>query len=307
MAASDDLKQFYSAWTDEGWLKGQSFQPRKTDIFVAGSPKTGTTWVQMIVHQLRTGGDMDFAEMFDLGPIVEFAHDLQIDLDAEQKAFPRCFKTHMWYPRCPKGARYIWIQREPYAVAYSFFNMLQGWLFQPGKLSVDEYVQEAWLPRNEPLRVKCYASYFHHLTSWWPQRNDPNVLLVFYEDLKECYESSVRSIAEFMGITDEGHIQIALERGTFEFMKQHSDKFHLISLNKYCDAQLGLSESGGTSKSVVHKGTTNEGPKMLSAEICYEVQKEWESIVTPVTGCATYQELREAWKKEKQSKCSTAK
>ena len=306
MAASDDLKQFYSAWTDEGWLKGQSFQPRKTDIFVAGSPKTGTTWVQMIIHQLRTGGDMDFAEMFDLGPIVEFAHDLQIDLDAEQKAFPRCFKTHMWYPRCPKGARYIWIVREPYAVAYSFFNMLQGWFFLPEDFSAEDYVKDAWLPRSEPLRVKCYASYFHHLTSWWPHRNDPNVLLVFYEDLKECYESSIRSIAKFMGITDEGHIQVALERGTFEFMKQHSDKFCMMSLDKYCDAQLGLSESGETYKSVIRTGTANEGLEMLSAEIRCEVQKEWVSIVTPVTGCATYQELREAWKKEKQSKCSTA-
>ena len=34
------------------------------------------------------------------------------------------------------------------------------------------------------------------------------------------YESSVRSIAEFMGIKDKGSIQVALERGTFEFMKQ---------------------------------------------------------------------------------------
>ena len=40
-------------------------------------------------------------------------------------------------------------------------------------------------------------------------QNDPNVLLVFYEDLKECYETSVRSVAEFMDITDEDCIQVA--------------------------------------------------------------------------------------------------
>ena len=78
-------------------------------------------------------------------------------------------------------------------------------------------------PRN---LVDC-AFYFHHLASWWPHRSDPNVVLVFYEDLQECYESSVRSIAEFMGITDEGCIQVALERGMSEFMKQHTDKFSL--------------------------------------------------------------------------------
>ena len=46
--------------------------------------------------------------------------------------------------------------------------------------------------------------------AWWPHRNDPNVLLMFYEDLKECHENSVCSIAEFMGIKDEGCIQVAL-------------------------------------------------------------------------------------------------
>ena len=249
---------------------------------------------------------MDFSEIMEVVPEVELAHDVHLDLEAEQKAFPRCFKTHYWYPRCPKGARYIWCVREPGAAAYSYFNMFQGWLLQPGEVSVEDFIRMIWLPQGEPQRVTEYASYFHHLTSWWPHRNDPNVLLVFYEDLKESYESTVRSIAEFMGITDEDHIQVALERGTFEFMKLHSDKFGLRLIQKHCNAQLGLSESSGTIKSKIRTGTSTEGLKMLSAGIRGEIQKKWESVVTPVTGCATYQELREAWKKEKESNCNTA-
>ena len=293
--------------TDEGWLKGQNFQPRNTDIIVIGSIKTGTTWMQQIVHQLRTGGDMDFGIIIEAIPELEFAHDLELDLEAEQKAIPRCFKTHYWYPRCPKGARYIWCLREPCATAYSLFNMFQGWLFQPGEVSVEDFMKEKWLQQGEPQNVTEYASYFHHLTSWWPHRNDPNVLLVFYEDLKESYESTVRSIAEFMGITEEGHIQVALERGTFEFMKQNSDKFGLRFIQMGRNAELGLSDTAGVAKSKIRTGTTSEGLKMLSVEIRSEIQKKWESVVTPVTGCATYQELREAWKKEKESKYSTAK
>ena len=105
--------------------------------------------------------------------------------------------------------------------------MVQGWLFRPEEVPVGDFVKERWLSQGEPQRLTDYASYFHYLASWWPHRNDSNVLLVFYEDLKECYESSVRSIADFMGITDESHIQVALERSTFEFMKRHSDKFHM--------------------------------------------------------------------------------
>ena len=250
---------------------------------------------------------MDFNELLEVAPCVELAHDFKQDLEAEQKAFPRCFKTHYWYPHCPKGARYIWCLREPGAAAYSFFNMFQGSDFQPGEISVEGFIKEKWLQQGEPQKVTEHASYFHHLTSWWPHRNDPNVLPVFYEDLKEYYESTVRSIAEFMGITDEGHIQVALERGTFEFMKQNSDKFGVTNLMQKClSAAFGQPEITLPKKSIVRTGTTSEGLKVLSTELLSEIQKKWESVVTPVTGCATYQELREAWKKEKESKCSTA-
>ena len=76
---------------------------------------------------------MDFNEIMEVVPSVEFAYDFKMDLEAQQKAFPRCFKTHFWYPRCPKGAKYIWCLREPCAVGYSYFKMCQGWLFLPGK------------------------------------------------------------------------------------------------------------------------------------------------------------------------------
>ena len=292
------LQRFSHLWTDESQLKGQDIQPRSTDVFVTGSPKSGTTWLQQIIHQLRTGEDMDFEDIGDVVPVVEFAHDLQQDLEVEQKGFPRCFKTHYWYPHCPKGAKYIWSVREPCAVAYSFFKMLEGWFFQPGEVSVEDFIREMWLYIGEPRKLADYAFYFHHLASWWPHRNDPNVLLVFYEDLKECYESSVRSIAEFMGIKDEGCIQVALERGNFGFMQQYSDKLSIKTVQNCRNVLCGLSKTAWISKSMVRTGSSTEGLEILSAEVRGEIQKKWEAVVTPVTGCATYSELRAAWKKE---------
>ncbi len=40
------------------------------------SPKCGTTWVQQIVHQLRSRGSMDFEEISIPVPWIEMAHDL---------------------------------------------------------------------------------------------------------------------------------------------------------------------------------------------------------------------------------------
>ena len=103
-----------------------------------------------------------------------------------------------------------------------------------------------------------------------------------------------------MGITDEGCIQVALERETFEFMKQHSDKFGLKTIQNRRNVLCGLSETAGMSKSMMRTGSTTDGLEMLSAEVRSEIQK-WEAVVTPVTGCATYFELRAAWKREKAS------
>ena len=75
--------------TKEGSLKGLRFKPRPSDVFVVTPPKCGTTWVQQIVHQLRTGGDMEFREITEVVPWIELAHDIHLDLEAEQKQTPR--------------------------------------------------------------------------------------------------------------------------------------------------------------------------------------------------------------------------
>ena len=288
-----------SVKVQEGRLKGLAFLPRDTDLFIVTSPKAGTTWLQQMAHQLRTGGDMEFAEINEVIPFLEVAHDLHQDLLAEQKAFPRCYKTHCWYDHCPKGGRYIVCLREPCAVAYSFFNFLKGWSFQPGEVSVADFLKVYWLNRGVPQSKLQEPSYFHHLASWWPHRNDPNVLLLFFEDLKEDLETGVRAVAEFMGITDERHIQVALERSSFSYMKQHEDKFDDNLMKVFLNECKGLPRDAGKSSSKVFVGSSSEGRKMVPEVIQREIQKTWETVVAPVTGCATYQELHKAWKEEK--------
>ena len=69
------------------------FEPRTTDVLIVGYPKSGTTWVQQIVHQLRTGGDEDFKDILHVVPGLSAARDIRIDVEMDQKYFPRCFKT----------------------------------------------------------------------------------------------------------------------------------------------------------------------------------------------------------------------
>ena len=101
----------------------------------------------------------------------------------------RCYKTHLSYPYCPKGAKYIVIYRKPCAAFYSYFNFLKGWWFQPGELSLHEFVKGFLLALGEPKTKMERPSHFAHFLSWWEHRNDLNVLFLFYEDMKDDLES----------------------------------------------------------------------------------------------------------------------
>jgi hypothetical protein len=88
-AAVERLKHRYSNITEDGVSRGLRFKPRSNDVFVVTSPKCGTTWMQQILHQLRSGGDMSFDGISDVVPFIEFAYDTEIDLEAEQNYQPR--------------------------------------------------------------------------------------------------------------------------------------------------------------------------------------------------------------------------
>ena len=108
----------------------------------------------------------------------------------------RCYKTHFKYNDCPKGSKYIVIYREPRCVLYSFYNFFQGWMIQPpGDVTIEDFIHEICFPANSS------ANYFEHFMTWWKHRNDENVLFLFYEEMKEDLEKTVRAVAKFMGRT----------------------------------------------------------------------------------------------------------
>src|SRR5262245_28666780 len=70
------------------------WRPRPTDVVISPYGKCGTTWLQQIFHTLRTRGDMDFEDISEVVPWIETSTLLEIDINAEQRAEPRGFKSH---------------------------------------------------------------------------------------------------------------------------------------------------------------------------------------------------------------------
>jgi hypothetical protein len=280
--------------TNEGRQKALSFIPRSGDVIVSTPLKCGTTWMQQIMHQLRSGGDMTFTDIDEVVPWIDLAYVVGQDLDAEHKYQPRCFKTHAWYDVCPKGGKYIVVYREPCASFYSAFNFFQGGPFQPGEITLDEFVKYMISP-NE----KTHVDYFQHLLSWWPKRNDPNVLFRLYEDMLDDLESAMKAVASFMGIDDEASITNAVKMSTFDFMKQNQDKFASNVVSSYRNKAMGIPE--GVVCQRVATGSATKGREIMDEGTKQAVQKMWDETVTKWTGFQDYSKFRDGLMREKQS------
>ncbi len=275
------------ALTEKGVRRGLAFQPHPTDVIITPYPKSGTTWVQQIVHGLRTRGNMEFDEITSVTPWIELAYDLGIDLEQPQIAQPRAFKSHLNWELVPKGARYIYVIRDPKDVVVSLYYFLEGWWFETGSISLPVFAREQF------LGVKRPNSYWAHIRSWWPHRHDPSVLFLCYEDMKQDLALTVRRIAAFISCTlDDELLDIVVRQSSIEFMRIHQRQFddHLIRAAR--DAICGLPPGGESTK--VRTGNVGDHTRELPQDIIVELDRIWREEIEATLGFASYSALRAA-------------
>ncbi len=273
--------------SSQGLKYAASFKPRPDDVLIATYPKAGTTWMQQIVHGLRTGGAMDFDEITEPVPWIELAYDLGHDLNADHAGAPRAFKTHFSWADVPKGCRYIYILRDPKDVAVSFYHFMDGWFLAPGAVSLDAFVYEKFA--ENPQR----GSYWSHLLSWWPHRNKPDFLFFCYEDMKADLPGAVARVADFLGLGGNAPATgIAARQASFEFMMRHETKFddHLIAEKR--NAACGLPAQARSSK--LRLGKTGDHAQIMSAATHALLDRIWQETIGKNLGYATYDDLRSA-------------
>ena len=200
---------------------------RPDDIWVVTYPKSGTTWTQQIVRLIINRGKEDGLKITDAVPWVEGftsipAIGFKYHVDIEKMASPRAFKSHFPYGMMPCGlpsstsGRYIYVVRNPRDVAVSFFHQYRSLPFYP------HYEWEDFFEKFLKGDVD-FGDYFDHILSWWSHKDDDNVLLLKYEDMKKDLPTAVAAIAKFIGqdISKELVEEIA-HRTTFENMKKDS-------------------------------------------------------------------------------------
>jgi hypothetical protein len=277
-------------WVDPSVQKEVEW--RDGDVIVSVPGKSGTTWTMNIVHQLRSGGDPDFKDVYVEVPWLEFVEGPDDTRERRLERFRsmttsrrRAFKTHSAPPMLPyiepgpnaPDVKYIVVVRNPEEALVSLKPFIEGhsqaffdfWKFPKGEMVRPTFVE---FYRDVLAKMPWDQMFFGFLASWWPLRKKPNVRLFHFTELKHEPERVIPAIADFLGFspTKEQWPRI-LEYCSFAWMKKHQEKFevqHLLS--------FPLLDSGA----MVRKGAVGAAKEDgMTEEIAREVRAKGAEII----------------------------
>jgi hypothetical protein len=222
-------------------LAYSEFTPRPDDIFIVTFPKSGTTWLQMILYQIYTDGEMDFAHISEWSPTLDVCVRWR---DIDHLPSPRIIKTHLAYNRIPKGpCKYIYVVRNGKDVAVSYFHYSKTHLFFKGDFAQffdlflngfpsGVYDHPTWIEYGHP-------TWFEHVSQWSENRHNLDVLFLTYEELKHNREGAIRKILAFCGkeVSPQKFARI-VERSSFAFMKRYENKLDTLTYRLLMEGKM---------------------------------------------------------------------
>ncbi len=214
--------------THDPWVLAH-FQALESDVLITTAPKAGTTWMQQILYQMRSGGDPDFDNIDAVVPWLERPREgkswQQVLDDYNTLPRPRLFKTHCTAEQTPGigTASIVLTIRDPRECCVSFYHHLMN--------MTGEALQSSGHQRPTSFTAHVdnwleFAAWYRNVKSWWPYRNHEKVLLLRYKDLKRDLAAGVDQIVAFLGweVTPEQKEQV-LKYSSFDWMKAHDEKF----------------------------------------------------------------------------------
>jgi Sulfotransferase domain len=179
------------------------------DIFVAGYPKSGNTWMQYLLAALRFGIKSSLAPdslVQDLVPDVHYKRLYRRYLT------PTFFKSHH-LPQ-PKFRRVIYLVRDGRDVMVSYFHHLNAIGGQPDYLQL--------VTTGEGL-FPC--RWHEHVEAWLANPHGAEMMTISYENLQNNTVAELQKICEFAGLEcEQGMLELVARETTFEAMRAKEKK-----------------------------------------------------------------------------------
>lgn len=261
------------------------YEPQAGDTFIACWAKSGTTLMQQMFHQLRTGadgGDMEFDDISRMTPWDDTAYMLDFDMTAAQVASPRGFKSHREYERLPAGMRYVVTLRDPKETFVSFYRFLNGWHLERDALGMEDFMP-MWMGGGPGG-----CDYATHLLSWYARRGAADSLVMTYTWAVKRRAEAIRRLAALCDIALRPEIEaMVLERTTREFMSAHEHRFDDAMVCRVLEERCGVAAASDSTK--VQK--TGSSASALPQVIADQIDAHWAERIAPVTGHADFAAL----------------
>lgn len=249
---------------------------RSDDIVICSFPKSGTNWVKQIVQMIRLRGDPALVEKYsqeDLSTYINFPDSIaNFDFSKVEELKPRAFFSHFTYHDIAKGARYIYVMRDHEDATASLYNYAKG----GGSAWQNHTLDDCARMMMEGL---CYhGAWEAHIGSWLDHRENPNILFLKYEDMKENLAREVSRIAQFMGFDLTGdELARVLEFSSFSYMKEKADT---IQGRKFMESVFQTEFAD--SYTIVREGTTKKD--VFSPEVVAAFDRHFKEKAAPAWG-----------------------
>lgn len=189
---------------------GRDIRVRDDDVFLVSYPRSGNTWVRVIIDALRRQPvQHSYSALQESVPDIYKVDRRKIDRLPDR----RVLKSHE--PFDPRYPSVIYILRDPRAVAVSYFHYQRRAGLITADLQLDVFVD-----RFISGQVDGFGSWREHVLSWWSTRGTTDsFLLIRYEDLAADTLSQATRIAAMLGLVlPERDVEKAVEAASFDRM-----------------------------------------------------------------------------------------
>lgn len=216
------------------------------DIVIASTVKSGTTWLQQIVAQLIFKGEFEdkLSDVsFWIDTVREYSEE-EMCVKINNLKHRRFFKTHSPATVVLRNknnvAKYIFITRDFRDVVWSFYNHFVNSKYKVLNHSKENKVTlelracqepyEFWkiVMENRAIFKSCESykiiwSYFITIKTWLEMKNEDNVLILHFNDLKTDLKGNILKLSSFLDYNYEDEvINKIYNKCTFEYMKSNS-------------------------------------------------------------------------------------
>ncbi|XP_053369325.1 sulfotransferase 6B1-like [Clarias gariepinus] len=195
----------------------KDLQAREDDVMLAAYPKCGCNWMVGVLRKIMIACGYTIPEW---PPLIEF-HSPDIQKIVAELPPRRLLATHLHPDDIPVSfktnkTKMLVVFRNPKDTLVSYYHFMNKNPVLPNAESWDKFFSDFMSGEVG------WGSYFDHALAWEKHMDDPNVLIMTYEELKENLLDGVKKVTDFFSfpLTDE-QVKVIAEESTFSVMQKN--------------------------------------------------------------------------------------